>query len=146
MTDLREQFEAVLAELGELMRVPLALDGSDSCALRIGSEIDVRLTYVREGERLAVRSPAGELPPDAAASGLARRLLALCGDADASRGLVLAMDGGTRRLEVRGECPATWLHSADRLAEWLERLILFRSRIRDEIEGGSERELVIIRI
>lgn len=133
MMDLREQFETVLAEFGDLMDVRLTMGDENECWLVVDGTVDICLAFDAENDSVDLWSPVGELPSDAAANGLAHRLLALCGDADASCGFILGMDGGTRALAVCGECPASWLYSAGRLADWLERMVAFRGRIRAEL-------------
>ena len=133
MMDLREQFETVLAEFGDLMDVRLTMGDGNECWLEVDGTVDIRLAFDVENDSVILWSAAGELPPDAAASGLARRLLALCGDADGSCGFILGMDGESRSLCISGECPATWLYSANRLADWLERLVAFHGMVRREL-------------
>ena len=133
MMDLREQFETVLAEFGDLMDVRLTMGDENECWLEVDGAVDIRLAFDAENDAVDLWSPVGELPPGAAANGLAHRLLALCGDADASCGFVLGMDGGTRALAVCGDCPASWLYSAGRLADWLERLVAFHGQVRAEL-------------
>ena len=135
MTDLREQFATVLAEFGELMDVRLTMGDENECWLEVDGTVDIRLAFDAENDAVVLWSPAGSLPADAAASGLAHRLLALCGDADASCGFILGMDGETRSLGIWGECPVTWLYSVGRIADWLERLVALQDRVHKEFAG-----------
>lgn len=131
MMDLREQFKTVLAEFGDLMNVRLETDEDDGCWMLMDETIEIRLDFDAENDSVRLWSPIGELPPDAAASGLAQGLLALCGDDDVTRGFVVGMDGETRQLAILGMCPATWLYSAGCMAEWLERLNNFYGRVQE---------------
>ena len=135
MMDLREQFETVLAEFGDLMDVRLSTGDENECWLVVDGTVDICLAFDAENDSVDLWSPVGELPSDAATNGLSHRLLALCGDADASCGFILGMDDETRALEIRGDCPASWLYSAGRLADWLERLVAFHGQVRAELAG-----------
>ena len=133
--DLRDQFGTVLAEFGELMGTPLALDKEGLCWFQLDGEFDVRLVYNEEEQSVSLWASTGCLPADAATSGLVRRLLLLCGDAEVARGFTLGLDDEQRVLGVCGTCPAVWLYSVDCMAEWLERFIGFIRRVREELEG-----------
>ena len=131
--DMRDQFGAVLVEFGELMGTPLALDREGVCWFQLDGTFDVRLIYNEEEQSVSVWSSTGFLLADAATSGLVRRLLLLCGDAEVARGFTLGLDDEQRVLGVCGMCPAVWLHSADCMAEWLERLIGFCQCVCNEL-------------
>ena len=123
MSDLREQFETVLAEFGTVVGCPLALNGDGTCRIVFNGKTEVRLGYDTGEDQIAVSTEVARLDDDAAETGLARRLLAAVGDPAVVRGCVLALAAGTRMLILHDRRPASWLYSADRLAEWFQSIL-----------------------
>lgn len=135
--NLREQFVTALGEFGEKVHATLVPNSQGTCRFEIDGLIDVQLNFDEQHQSVSLWTPAGELPSDAAESGLAGRLLALLGDPDVACGFSLGLDADRRLLGIWGECPAEWLYLSDCLADWLERLVGFYGRVRDELAGNS---------
>ena len=123
MSGLRDQFKAVLAEFGTVVGCPLALDGDGACRIVFNGKTEVRLVYDDGEDQVSVSADVVRLDDDAAETGLARRLLAAAGDPAVVRGCVLALAAETRMLTLRDRRSASWLYSADRLAEWFQSLL-----------------------
>ena len=138
MSDLREQFKAVLAEFGTVVGCPLALDGDGACRIVFNGKSEVRLVYDAGEDQVAVSTDVARLDDDAAETGLARRLLAAAGDPAVARGCVLGLAAETRMLILRDRRPATWLYSADRLAEWFQSLLWVVGSVEEALAPKAE--------
>ena len=138
MSELRQQFETVLAEFGQIAGCSLALDGDNSCRIVFNGDTDAEFAYDVATDRVLAWFEVCRLDDDAADTGLARRLLATAGDPAVSRGCTLALEKDTRTLVVCDWRPAAWLYTADRLAGWLQRLLWFVGDVRDSVAAKGQ--------
>ena len=133
MSELRRQFETVLAEFGQIAGCSLALDDDNACRIVFNGDTDTELVYDDATDQIHARIEVCPLDDDAAETGVSRRLLAAAGDSAVARGCTLALEPKTRTLVVRDWRPASWLYTADRLAGWLQRLLWFVGDVRDSV-------------
>lgn len=133
MSELRQQFETVLAEFGQIAGCSLALDANNICSIVFNGETDTELAYDDASDLIHAWVEVCRLDDDAAQTGVTRRLLAAAGDPNVSRGCTLALEKKTRMLVVRDRRPASWLYTADRLAGWFQRLLWFVGDIRETV-------------
>ena len=138
MSDLREQFETVLAEFGTVVGCPLALDGDGTCRIVFNGKTEVRLGYDADEDQVAVSTEVARLDDDAAETGVACRLLAAAGDPAVARGFVLALAAETRMLSLHDRRPASWFYSADRLAEWFQSLLWVVDSVEETLAPKTE--------
>lgn len=133
MSELRQQFETVLAEFGQIAGCSLALGDDNRCRIVFNGETDAELVYEDATDQVRARVGVCRLEDDAAATGVSRRLLAAAGDPSVSRGCTLAIERETRMLVVRDWRPASGLYTADRLAGWFQRLLWFAGDVRETV-------------
>ena len=138
MSELRQQFETVLAEFGQIAGCSLALDERNICRIVFNGETDAELVYDDATDRIRARVEVCRIEDDAAETGVSRRLLAAAGDPSVSRGCTLALDKPTRLLVVRDRRPAAWLYTADRLAGWFQRLLWVVGDIRETVAAKED--------
>lgn len=135
MSELRQQFETVLAEFGQIAGCSLALDELNTCRIVFNGETEAELAYDDATDLIRARVEVCRLDDEAAETGVSRRLLAAAGDPSVSRGCRLALEKATRTLVVRDWRPAAGLYTVDRLAGWFQRLLWCVGDIRETAAG-----------
>lgn len=144
---LRDQFEGVLAEFSDAVKLYIALD-DDSCAtFAIDDEIIATLQYLDESDTIVLFAPVGAFgdakTPDAGEKAL--ELLRLCEPCGAARGFTLMLDEDAELVLAADRRHALEIASADSLAAWVEALVsavravreIFAEKFPVEEEGRS---------
>lgn len=122
---LREQFESVLAEFADAVKLYIALD-DDACAtFAIDDEIIATLQYLDESDTIVLFAPVGAFGdvkvPDAGEKAL--ELLRLCEPCGAAQGFTLMLDEEAELVLAADRRHALEIASADSLAAWVEALV-----------------------
>ena len=122
---LREQFDGVLAEFGELVGRRLALDGDGSATFTVDEEIIVNLQYLEESDTVVAFAPVGAFggldAPDAGEKAL--ELLRMNEPGGATEGYTLALDEEADLVLAMDRRIALVLGHADSFAAWMESLV-----------------------
>lgn len=122
---LREQFDGVLAEFGELVGRRLALDGDGSATFTVDEEIIVNLQYLEESDTVVAFAPVGAFggldAPDAGEKAL--ELLRMNEPGGATEGYTLALDEEADLVLAMDRRNALVLGHADSFAAWMESLV-----------------------
>ena len=130
---LREQFESVLAEFGEAVKLPLALDGDGTATFTIDEEIVVNLQYLDESDSVIAFAPLGAFggadAPDAGRK--AQLLLRMNEIGGPTGGFTLALDEDADLVLAMDRRSALEISSADALAAWTEALVDAVRAVRD---------------
>ena len=129
--DGREQFEQVLAEFGEKLNAELKLV-DDRCEFTVDGAVEIEIDYYPESAMLVAWATVGELPKDDLSGARALALLALNGLGAGRTGYTLSMDAETRRVVAHDRHGVETIDSADRLAVWMDTLVVLVKRIRSE--------------
>ncbi|MBR4674742.1 MAG: type III secretion system chaperone [Victivallales bacterium] len=121
----RGQFDAVLAEFGDLLKLELVLDDEAAVTFTIDDDIIVNLQYLEESDVVVAFSPVGAFGGiDVASAGeKALALLRLNELGGATEGFTLALDEDADLIMVMDRRGALDISSADSLAAWLESLV-----------------------
>jgi protein-tyrosine-phosphatase len=123
---LRKQFEDVLAEFGEIVKRPLALDDDATATFVVDDEIIVNLQYLDESDVVVAFAPVGafgsddELPNQ---SEKALELLRLNEPGGIAEGFTLALDEEADLVLAMDRRSALELANADSFAAWIEALV-----------------------
>ncbi len=122
---LRKQFESVLAEFANAVKLYIALD-DDSCAtFAIDGEIIATLQYLDESDTILLFAPVGAFgavnAPGAGEKAL--ELLRLCEPCSAAHGFTLMLDEEAELVLAADRRQALEIASADSLAAWVEGLV-----------------------
>ena len=122
---LREQFEDVLAEFGEAVKLPLALGEDGTATFTVDDEIVVTLQYLDESDVVLAFAPVGAFgradAPDAGEKAL--ELLRLGELGGPTEGFALALDEDADLVLAMDRRGALELAAADSLAAWMEALV-----------------------
>ncbi len=130
---LKNQFEDVLAEFGELVKQNLALDEDGTATFTVDDEVIVNLQYLDDADAVVAFAPVGAFggtdAPDAGEKALA--LLCLCELGGATEGFTLALDEDADLVLAMDRRGVAELASADSLAAWLDSLVRAVRAVRD---------------
>ena len=122
---LREQFEDVLAEFGEAVKLPLALGEDGTATFTVDDEIVVSLQYLDESDVVIAFAPVGAFggadAPDAGEKAL--ELLRLGELGGPTEGFALALDEDADLVLAMDRRGALELAAVDSLAAWMEALV-----------------------
>ncbi len=130
---LREQFEGVLAEFADAVKLYIALD-DDSCAtFAIDDEIIATLQYLDESDMIVLFAPVGDFGDIKAsdAGEKALELLRLSEPCSAAQGFTLMLDEEAGLVLAADRRHALEIASADSLAAWVEALVLAVRSVRE---------------
>ena len=121
----RGQFDAVLAEFGDLLKLELVLDDEAAVTFTIDDDIIVNLQYLEESDVVVAFSPIGAFGGiDVAGAGeKALALLRLNELGGATEGFTLALDEVADLVMAMDRRSALEISSADALAAWMESLV-----------------------
>lgn len=122
---LREQFEGVLAEFADAVKLYIALD-DDACAtFAIDDEIIATLHYLDESDTIVLFAPVGAFGDVKAsdAGEKALELLRLSEPCSAAQGFTLMLDEEAELVLAADRRHALEIASADSLAAWVEALV-----------------------
>ena len=122
---LREQFEDVLAEFGEAVKLPLSLGEDGTATFTVDDEIVVTLQYLDESDVVLAFAPVGAFG-GAAASGAGEKaleLLRLNELGGPTEGFSLALDEDADLVLAMDRRSALEIAAADSLAAWMESLV-----------------------
>ena len=141
---LREQFEDVLAEFGETVKLPLALGEDGTATFTVDDEIVVSLQYLDESDVVLAFAPVGAFggtdAPDAGEKAL--ELLRLNELGGPTGGFALALDEDADLVLAMDRRSALEIPSADSLAAWTEALVgavrAVRERFAEKFPVGEE--------
>ena len=141
---LREQFEDVLAEFGETVKLPLALGEDGTTTFTVDDEIVVSLQYLDELDVVIAFAPVGAFggadAPDAGEKAL--ELLRLSELGGPTEGFALALDEDADLVLAMDRRGALELAAADSLAAWMEALVCavraVRERFAEKFPVGEE--------
>ena len=141
---LREQFEDVLAEFGEAVKLPLALGEDGIATFTVDDEIVVSLQYLDESDVVIAFAPVGAFggadAPDAGEKAL--ELLRLNELGGPTEGFALALDEDADLVLAMDRRGALELAAADSLAAWMEALVravrAVRERFAEKFPAGEE--------
>ena len=120
----KEQFQNVLAEFGESVKLPLALDDDGSATFTVDEEIIINLQYLDESDSILAFAPVGGFDatePDAGEKALA--LLRLNDLGGATEGFTLALDEDADLVLAMDRRSALEIAAVDSLAAWMEALV-----------------------
>ena len=122
---LKEQFEAVLKEFGDLLKLELVLDDEDTVTFTIDDEIIVNMQFLEESGVIVAFSPVGAFggSDEADAGEKALALLRLNELGGATEGFTLALDEDADLVLAMDRRNALEISSADSLAAWMEALV-----------------------
>ena len=122
---LREQFEEVLAEFGEIVKRPIALDDDDTATFVVDDEIIVNLQYLDESDAVVAFAPVGGFGGgDAPGAGeMALELLRLNEPGGMAEGFTLALDEEADLVLAMDRRSALEFADADSFAAWIEALV-----------------------
>ena len=144
----REQFDAVLAEFGDLLKLELVLDDEATVTFTIDDDIIVNLQYLEESDVVVAFSPVGAFGGiDADGAGeKALALLRLNELGGETEGFTLALDEVADLIMAMDRRGALEISSADALAAWMEALVHAIHAVRDyfavnfpvDNEGGRD--------
>lgn len=130
---LREQFEDVLAEFGETVKLPLALGEDGTATFTVDDEIVVSLQYLDDSDVVLAFAPVGAFggadAPDAGEKAL--ELLRLNELGGPTGGFALALDEDADLVLAMDRRHALELPAADSLAAWLEALVCAVRAVRE---------------
>lgn len=122
---LREQFEDVLAEFGETVKLPLAFGEDGTATFTVDDEIVVVLQYLDESDVVLAFAPVGSFggtdAPDADEKAL--ELLRLNELGGPTEGFSLALDEDADLVLAMDRRSPLEIASADSLAAWMEALV-----------------------
>ena len=131
---LREQFEDVLAEFGETVKLPLALGEDGTATFTVDDEIVVSLQYLDESDFVVAFSPVGAFggtgAPDAGEKALA--LLRMNEPGGIGEGFTLALDEEADLVSAMDRRSALEISSADSLAAWVDALVRVVRKVRED--------------
>ncbi len=129
MMTLPDGFNASLAQFGETIGTDLKMvDGR--CSFVVDDRFEVELDYVDEAHVVVAWATVGIAPDDEWKDERANALLAF-NEIDADNGgFSISMDPETRRVIAHDNRPAELFDTADRLAVWIETLVVLVGRIR----------------
>ena len=144
----RRQFDAVLAEFGDLFKLELVLDDEATVTFTIDDDIIVNLQYLEESDVVVAFSPVGAFGglDDADAGKKALALLRLNELGGATEGFTIALDEVTDLVMAMDRRSALEISSADAMAAWMESLVHAVHAVRDyfavnfpvDNEGGRD--------
>ena len=125
---LRKQFEDVLAEFGEIVKRPLALDDDATATFVVDDEIIVNLQYLDESDVVVVFAPVGAFgsddePQSPVVGEKALELLRLNEPGGIAEGFTLALDEEADLVLVMDRRSALEFANADSFAAWIEALV-----------------------
>ena len=122
---LREQFEDVLAEFGEAVKLPLARGEDGTATFTVDDEIVVSLQYLNESDVVIAFAPVGAFGgTDAPGAGeKALELLRLNELGGPTEGFSLALDEDADLVLAMDRRSALEIAAADSLAAWMESLV-----------------------
>ena len=122
---LREQFEDVLAEFGEMVKLPLALGEDGTATFTVDDEIAVSLQYLDDSDVVLAFAPVGAFggadAPDAGEKAL--ELLRLNELGGPTEGFALALDEDADLVLAMDRHGALEIAASDSLAAWMEALV-----------------------
>jgi len=140
----REQFEDVLAEFGETVKLPLALGEDGTATFTVDDEIVVSLQYLDESDVVIAFAPVGAFggeeeppnhptteppnhpttqPPNQSAGEKALELLRLNELGGPTGGFALALDEDADLVLAMDRRSVLEIPAADSLAAWMEALV-----------------------
>jgi len=122
---LKEQFEDVLAEFGEVVKQPLTLDDDGTATFTIDDEIIVNLQYLEESDAVVAFAPVGGFGgTDASDAGeKALELLRMNELGGTTEGFTLALDEDADLVLAMDRHSALEFADADSLAAWIDALV-----------------------
>ena len=122
---LREQFEDVLAEFGEAVKLPLSLGEDGTATFTVDDKIVVTLQYLDESDVVLAFAPVGAFGgADASGAGeKALELLRLNELGGPTEGFSLALDEDADLVLAMDRRSALEIAAADSLAAWMESLV-----------------------
>ncbi len=121
---LKEQFEAVLADFGGLVKQDLAFDGDNFTTFTVDDEVIVNLRYLPDADYVLAFAPVGRLAADDPSIGdKAIELLRLNEIGGPARGFTLALDENAELVLAMDRRDALELADVDALAGWMEALV-----------------------
>ena len=141
---LREQFEDVLAEFGEAVKLPLSLGEDGTATFTVDDEIVVTLQYLDESDVVLAFAPVGAFGGvDASGAGeKALELLRLNELGGPTEGFSLALDEDADLVLAMDRRGALEIAAADSLAAWIEALVravrAVRERFAEKFPVGEE--------
>ena len=151
---LREQFEDVLAEFGETVKLPLALGEDGTATFTVDDEIVVSLQYLDESDVVLAFAPVGAFggaeppnhlttqPPNQSAGEKALELLRLNELGGPTGGFALALDEDADLVLAMDRRSVLEIPAADSLAAWMEALVgavrAVRERFAEKFPVGEE--------
>ena len=122
---LRKQFEEVLAEFGEIVKRPLALDDDATATFVVDDEIIVNLQYLDASDGVVAFAPVGGFggrdAPEAGEKAL--ELLRLNEPGGMTEGFTLALDEEADLVLAMDRRSAIEFADADSFAAWIEALV-----------------------
>ena len=141
---LRGQFEDVLAEFGETVKLPLSLGEDGTATFTVDDEIAVSLQYLDESDVVLAFAPVGAFggtdAPDAGEKAL--ELLRLNELGGPTEGFALALDEDADLVLAMDRRTALEIAAADSLAAWMEALVravrAVRERFAEKFPVGEE--------
>ena len=134
---LKEQFEEVLAEFGDLVKQKLALDDDGTATFTVDDEIIVNIQYLVDSDVVVAFSPVGGFGGfDAADAGeKALELLRLNELGGATDGFTLALDRDADLVLALDRRSALEISSVDSLSAWTDALVRAVRTVRDDFAG-----------
>ena len=113
----------MLADFGRTTGRDLRLDADGACTFVLDGDVPVTLQYLPAGDMVLAWSMVGSLPEDESAGERAMFLMRVNGDWEHSGGFTFGMDEEDRTVVASDVHSTEWLHSDDRLAYWIDRLV-----------------------
>jgi hypothetical protein len=152
---LREQFEDVLADFGETVKLPLALGEDGTATFTVDDEIVVSLQYLDESDVVIAFAPVGAFggtteppnhpttePPNQSAGEKALELLRLNELGGPTGGFALALDEDADLVLAMDRRSVLEIAAADSFAAWMEALVCavraVRERFAEKFPAGEE--------
>ena len=130
---LKQQFEDVLAEFGELVKQPLELDDDGIVTFTVDNEVIINLQYLEESDFIIAFAPVGAFggmdAPDAGKK--AMELLRMNEIGGLSVGFTLAIDEDADLVLAMERHHALSMAHVDSLAAWMDALVRMIKAVRN---------------